>query len=161
MHDSSFRVRSRLWAAGAALAALTFAVGPASAASIERASIFPVVNQFLGPAVNSIPGYSIYANGVSDFWQTSASQTVNFVAFVFPGKQVTQDITFTVLPPAGDTPVYTYTFKAQSIGVVGTWFTVGASGDYSKAGVYTVEVTADGAEIGSIPIVFTAPTGAH
>jgi len=131
---------------------------PAASATIERASIVPLVNQFLGPSVNNIPGFSIYANGISGYWAASPSATVSFAVFVFPGRQVTQDIGFSVMPPDGKKPVYSNTFKSQSIGPVGTWFTVSAVGDYSAAGVYEAIVTADGAEIGRIPIVFTSPT---
>jgi hypothetical protein len=138
----------------AAAAAIALSTASAGAAPTERASIIPLVNQFLGPAVGDQPGFSMYGNGISDYWATSASQTVSFAVFVFPGKQVTQDITFSVMPPTGDTPVYTYTFKAQSISVTGSWFTLAAAGDYSKAGTYSAVVTADGTEIGSIPIVF-------
>jgi hypothetical protein len=117
-----------------------------------------VINQFLGPSVNNLPGFSIYANGISDYWQTASPGSVTFAVFVYPARQVTQDITFTVMPPSGDKAVYAYTWKAQAIGVVGSWFTVVATGDYSNAGVYSAIVTADGQEIGRIPVVFAAPS---
>jgi len=153
------RLSPRLLAA-ALLSALSIGMTPAPAApaTIERASIVPLVNQFLGPSVNNIPGFSIYANGISGYWVASPSATVSFAVFVFPGRQVTQDIGFSIVPPDGKKPVYANTFKAQSIGPVGTWFTVSAVGDYSAAGVYEAIVTADGTEIGRIPVVFTAPT---
>lgn len=130
---------------------------PASGASVERAAIIPLTNAFVGPAVNSGAGYSMYANGISDYWSTASSATVSIAIFVYPGRQVTQDIEFKMMPPDGANPVYAYTFKNQTINVVGSWYTVGAVGDYSKAGVYNAIVTANGEEIGRIPIVFTAP----
>ena len=130
---------------------------PASAASQERASIIPLVNVYLGPAVNNLPGFSLYANGISDYWATSSSATVSFAVFVFPGRAVTQDIGFVVLAPDGKTNVYTYAFKSQKIGENGNWYSIAAVGDFSKAGVYNAIVTADGQEIGRIPILFSAP----
>ena len=154
MRCSPHHVLAALFAA----LSIGIAVVPAAGATVERASIIPLVNQFLGPAVNNIPGFSIYANGISGYWVASSSATVSFAVLVFPGRQVTQDIVFSVMPPDGKKPVYSNTFKSQSIGPVGTWFTVSAVGDYSVAGVYNAVVTADGTEIGRIPIVFTAPT---
>jgi hypothetical protein len=152
---SSFRL---FCAALFAASSIGFAIAPVAGATAERASIIPLVNQFLGPSVNNIPGFSIYANGISGYWVASSSATVSFAILVFPTRQVTQDIGFSVMPPNGNKPVYTNTFKAQSIGPVGTWFTVSAVGDYSAAGVYNAIVTADGTEIGRIPLVFTAPS---
>jgi hypothetical protein len=152
------RVSPLRLAACLAAAAVALGTTQAQAASVERASIIPLVNQFIGGAVNSLPGYSLYANGISDYWATASSATVSFAIFVFPGRQVTQDIGFSVLPPSGQTPVYSYTFKQQNILPIGTWYTVGAVGDFSKEGVYNAIVTANGQEIGRIPVVFTAPT---
>ena|SRR5438552_5552810 len=130
----------------------------AFAAPVERAAIIPLVNAYLGPAVNNLPGFSLYANGISDYWATASAATVSFAVFVFPGRQVTQDIGFSVMPPEGQKPVYTYAFKSQKITPMGTWYSIAATGDFSKAGIYNAIVTADGQEIGRVPILFAAPT---
>ena len=148
---------SRVGAALFASAAIALLSARADSASVERASIVPLVNAYIGNAVNNVQGFSMYANGITDYWSTASTATLSFAVFVFPGRQVTQDIGFAVLPPDGGKPVYSYTFKAQTIGALGTWYNITAEGDFSKAGTYTAIATADGAEIGRIPVVFTAP----
>jgi hypothetical protein len=119
----------------------------------ERVAIIPVATQKLDNATGGLGGYTITANGVTDYWSTVKSGTITFVAFVFPGASVTQDIGMTVYAPDGKTQVYTYTFKAQQMTVVGSWFTFPADGDYSLPGTYWAVVTANGQEIGRIPLI--------
>lgn len=157
MIDSRFRTSLRRGAFFAALMSalltmLAIPAAPARAATAERAAIVPVTNQYAGNGLNSAVGFSLFANGISAYWATANPQTVNFFVFVSPTQQVTQDVTFSVFAPGGKT-VYTYTFKAQSITVTGTWFMIAASGDYSQTGIYRAAVTANGEEIGSLSIV--------
>jgi hypothetical protein len=125
----------------------------ADTTSAEHAAILPVISQTLGNATGGYGGYTVTANGVTDYWSTVKSGTITLVVFVFPGAEVTQDITLTVYAPNGTTQVYAYTFKAQKIPVIGSWFTFPAEGDYSLPGNYSVVVTANGAEVGRIPLV--------
>lgn len=134
--------------------------GPESAIaqSVERASILPCARCQVGPADRTAAGYTIQANGVTDYWLTAKQGTIDFVVFVDPGHNVTQDITFALWPPGGaDQPLTEYTFKHVDIPVEGLWFQIPAQGDFSVPGTYTAAVYANGQSIGDIPVVLANP----
>src|SRR5579871_950679 len=71
----------------------------------EGASILPVSTFSIGNSLSSGSngatfGYGLVANGITDYWATGSANTIDFVIFVFPGRQsATQNITFTVSSP--------------------------------------------------------------
>jgi len=151
------------WVAWGALAALIALAGvaaatpvPMPAGGVERAEILPVAQATAGPATGGSGGFAINANGVTDYWSPTTPD-VNFIVFVFPTTATTQDIRFTVLAPDGKRRIFTYTFKAQKLALMGNEYTFAAKGDYSKLGIYTAVVDAGGAEIGRVPVVVAGP----
>jgi hypothetical protein len=153
------RFASSLLVVGATALLLAVSYVPASADITERAAIIPVATQKLGGDASSGAGYTLNATGISGYWSTTKSGTVTFVVFVYPGVPMkAQDITLMVVAPDGKTVVSTYTFKAQQIGLSGSWYTFPQTADYSAAGIYQVIVTSDSVVIGSIPLVFAPPT---
>jgi hypothetical protein len=126
-------------------------------AAIVPVSSFAVGNALCCGTIGSSYGYSLNANGITDYWDTSNPGTINFVVFVYPGQpSVTQRIGVQITSPSGAV-VASNTFASQKMGYEGDWFSWSAKGNFSAPGVYTVTASADHTAIGHIPLVFTKP----
>jgi hypothetical protein len=128
----------------------------------EVAAIVPVTSYAVGNSlccgsIGAGYGYSLYANGITDYWGTGNPGSIDLIIFVYPAQQsVTQQILVQITSPAGKV-VHSTKFAPQKIGYAGTWFSLIAKGNYGTPGTYTVSVSADGTVIGQIPLVFAKP----
>jgi hypothetical protein len=144
---------------------LAFSVTPDArgAQSPESAAIVPVSSFSVGNSLccgsnGAGYGYSLYANGITDYWSTANPGTVDLIVFVYPGQQnVKQRIAVQITSPSGAV-VYSNKFAAQSMGYEGDWFSLIAKGNYGTPGVYTVSVSTGKTVIGHVPLVFAPPS---